>query len=268
MIKKQYANTRFGQLHLRTLERETKDPQTEADSRPLVLLHPMPYSGLYFTTIMPYLENRHTIAPDYPGCGQSDALASMPTIEDYASAVLDALDNLGVQGKYDFLGFHTGCLVASEIAVSAPERVSSLILIDIPYFDDQQRRQHLASLSSHRAISEDLGCLQQHWDSDITSRIGLVTIERAFELFTDHINAQGDGADGFRAAFNYRTAERLAAINKPTLVVATQSSLYDATLDAAQLIANMSLQELPEVKRACFERDACSIARVVNHWRG
>lgn len=261
MMKKHYIDTRFGQVHLRTLRLGLQDQP------PLILLHPMPYSGLYFTTVMPMLDTERTIiAVDYPGCGQSDDLPSTPTIEDYSMAVLDALSGLGVESKCDFLGFHTGCLVAAEIAIVQPSRVASIVLIDIPYFDEAKRSAISESMTTHKALTEDLSCLQKHWDSDVKTRLGMMPLTRAFELFTDHINAQGDGAEGFKAAFRYPVEEKFAALDCATLVVATKSGLYDGTLAAAKLIQGSRLIELTEINRAAFEEGAAQLAQTTNDW--
>ncbi|NIB43671.1 alpha/beta hydrolase [Pseudomaricurvus alkylphenolicus] len=258
VIKRAYADTSKGQIHLRIAE--------PGGDRPLVLLHPMPYSGLYFATIMPMLRGRTLIAPDFPGCGQSDALEHKPSIEDFADAVLQTLDQLGYTDPCDFLGFHSGCLVATEIANIAPQRCASTILVDIPYFDAATAEKYSASLSPHRAPTETLDCLQKLWDSDVKSRLGVVPLERAYEIFTDHINARGEGADGFRAAFSYASHERLSLISCPTLAVATTSGLHAPTLAAAARIPGATLREVPEVTRAAFEEGAPIIAGIVNEW--
>jgi len=261
MFKRHLAESDGGLIHIRTLRyRETHD------ARPLVLLHPMPYSGLYFTTIMPLLDNQRTIiAPDYPGCG-SDAGEQTPTIRSYATAILQALDDLGIDEECDFLGFHTGSLVATDIAVSEPDRVSSCILIDIPFFDEKKAKSISASLSSHKMITDELSCLQNHWDTDVKARLDIMPIERAFEIFTDHINSHGDAADGFRAAFSYPAAEKFKMINKPTFIIATKSGLYDGTVAAADLIADSVLHEQLSITRAAFEEGAVQLADSVNHW--
>ena len=260
MIKKHYIDMQFGQLHARTLR------AGEAGDRwPLVLLHPMPYSSLYFTTIMPLMNDHRTIvAIDYPGCGGSDPLDTVPTIEAYAQATLHALNGLGIDGSCDFLGFHTGCLVAAEIAAREPSRTGVSILVDIPFFDEEQRRSLIDSQASHKLITEELDCLQKHWDSDVKSRVGNVPIERAFDIFADHMIAQGDGADGFKAAFNYDAEKALAAIKTPTLILATKSGLYDGTLAASKIVNDCELIEMPEITKMAFELGAERIAKVIN----
>ena len=110
VIRRDYADSRLGQIHRRI------KPATGSGT-PLVCLHPAPFSGIYFETIMPLLDiPGGIIAPDYPGFGGSDRIDGLPSIENFAAAMHDAIDDQ--TGPVDLLGFHTGCLVAVEMAHS------------------------------------------------------------------------------------------------------------------------------------------------------
>ena len=69
------------------------------------------------------------IAPDLPGFGKSRHLESPDRIEGYASAVLEALDRLGVQ-RFHLLGHSMGAIVSLVLAGALPDRVTHLGLID------------------------------------------------------------------------------------------------------------------------------------------
>jgi len=69
------------------------------------------------------------IALDLPGHGQSDArLPGAATLADLATFVLHFLDNLGVQ-RVHVVGHSMGGAIAAQMALAAPERVASLVLI-------------------------------------------------------------------------------------------------------------------------------------------
>lgn len=259
MLKKRYVDTRQGQVHLRYRE--------SASDCTLALLHPMPYGGVYFDTFAELVTSDvRLVVPDYPGCGRSDPLADTPSIGKYADAVADALKTLDLPGPCHLLGFHSGCLVACELSLRYPDLVASIVFADVPLFDDERRQQLRADLSSHKRLSDELSCLQMHWKSDVESRLGVVPIERAFDLFVDHIGAAGDGADGFRAAFDYPVAESLSEITKRTLLLASQSSLRDGTHRASMLIDGAVLQDIPDITRSVFEEGAPAIYRAVSAW--
>lgn len=110
----------------------------------LVLLHPMPHDGGFFSTIAPLLAaGRTVLAPDYPGYGQSDPLDQEPSIEAYAQAVIDVLRARDTHGAADLLGFHSGCLVATEMALRYSDEVNRTVQIDVPYFTLDKREELL-----------------------------------------------------------------------------------------------------------------------------
>jgi pimeloyl-ACP methyl ester carboxylesterase len=69
------------------------------------------------------------IAPDLRGRGDSHAVAGPSSIARHAGDMLAVLDQLGVASAH-VCGMSMGGFVAVELAVSQPDRVKSLILID------------------------------------------------------------------------------------------------------------------------------------------
>lgn len=67
------------------------------------------------------------ITMDLPGYGDEANKTGLQRIEDFADYVLDQLDMLGVE-KFYLIGHSMGGMIAQEIALKAPERVSRLIL--------------------------------------------------------------------------------------------------------------------------------------------
>ena len=161
MIRKGYSDGPYGQLHWRMLT-----PSGDLRGPDLYCLHPAPFSGLAFTTIMPFLaQGRRVIAPDFPGHGGSDAYVEQPTIERYAQAMLALINALSGAGAVDVLGFHSGSLVAAELAASTPARVRKLVLIDVPYFDAATRRELRVEPDGHSVVLPDgVGEAQQCGD--------------------------------------------------------------------------------------------------------
>lgn len=262
MIKRQYADLRQGQLHYRTLAASVTPSHT-----PLVCLHPMPYTGAYFDTLLPLLNTgRDVHAPDYPGFGGSDKLTSTPAIEDYAEAIIEFIGAASIDTPVSLLGFHTGCLVIAEIALRRPDLLSKTIYIDIPLFTPEKARAMLDAMPDHLQLSSDLNCLRDHWEFDVGKRLDGVPLQRAFEIFVEHIRASSQPADGFRAAFRYPAMERFAGVNTEGLVIASQSGLLEPTREAAKLLPNVQLMELTEIKRHVLEEGAAEIANVVNDY--
>ena len=74
-------------------------------------------------------ETRRAIAFDYPGYGDSDPAPDGTTRDDYAAAILSAMDGLGLTRAH-ICGLSLGGVVAIAMHHAAPERCASLILAD------------------------------------------------------------------------------------------------------------------------------------------
>ena len=72
---------------------------------------------------------RRVIAFDYPGYGDSDPAPGGTTRDDYASAIISAMHELGVDRAH-ICGLSLGGVVAIAMHHAAPERCASLILAD------------------------------------------------------------------------------------------------------------------------------------------
>ena len=125
-MKKRYLQYGEKQIHIRELE-----PSGNENGNPILCLHPSPYSGLFFETIMPMInKNRKIIAPDYLGYGSSSSIESPPSINDYAASIGEVLNQVGNYEQYNLIGFHTGCLVANELCLLIPDKIDQIIMIE------------------------------------------------------------------------------------------------------------------------------------------
>lgn len=256
MISRGYTNAPSGQVHWR---------MTGSGAQPdLYCLHPAPFSGLAFTTIMPYLAtDRRVIAPDYPGHGGSNPAGASPSINDYALAILAVIDALSADKEVDLLGFHTGCLVAAELASMRPDRIRRIILIDIPCFDAEKRKEMFSDAAGRFDITPDLACLAAPWERGMTRRIESQGTARSFEMFTEQLRHGADMNAAFGAALSYDCESGFARITAPVTVIATQSALIDATRAAACIIPSAVLIERLDIKRAVLDETAETIAKDV-----
>jgi pimeloyl-ACP methyl ester carboxylesterase len=117
---------RWGQLHYR---------QCGEGGVPLVLLHQSGNSSRMWTNVMEQFgARRRTVALDLPGFGMSDPPPERRPLVEYAHAVVEALDALGI-GKPIFGGFHTGAALSIALATRHANRVEKIVLIGVPRFD-------------------------------------------------------------------------------------------------------------------------------------
>lgn len=256
-IERHYADTSFGQVHIRC-----HYPIGEDNRPPLVCLHPAPSSGLYFTTVQPMLaKNRHVSSPDYPGYGGSDRQPEPLTIARYADAVVETIGFLSFNQSVDLLGFHTGCLVAAEIANSSPDWVRRVVMCDVPYFTTEQQAKLRDKVAQPMPVSAELESLRKPWDFNVAGRLDDVPLSRAIELFAEHLRAGTHDWFAFDAAFNYDCEARFSSIESDVVCLATQSGLHGPTEAAAAVIPGARFVDVPEVTSAVFEKGAEAISR-------
>jgi pimeloyl-ACP methyl ester carboxylesterase len=95
----------------------------------VVLVHGLAVSSRYFVPLASRLaRSRAVLAPDLPGYGRSATPPRPLTIAELAEAVREWLD-LAQIASAPLVGNSLGCQIAVDLAVRAPERVQSLVLV-------------------------------------------------------------------------------------------------------------------------------------------
>lgn len=251
MIRKGYSNGPSGQLHWRMLV-----PETVGSYPDLYCLQPAPFSGLAWTEIMPFLaKGRRVIAPDFPGYGGSDGAKRDSSIPEYAAAMHAVVTDLSGDQEVDLTGFHTGTLVAAEMALANPDHVRRLALVDIPAFDSETSAKYLDSAARPLEISEDLACLEKPWKV-LTSRLESQNTDRAFEMFVEQLRPGRHMNSAFHAAFTYDARSRMPNLTSPALVLATQSGLLEPTRWVSENMPAAKLVERLDINRAVLDEAA------------
>lgn len=209
-----------------------------ATGRPLVCLHPMPHDGAFFDPAATRLARRRPLlCPDYPGFGRSPALPRPWSLEAWADALAAGLPELlgdaaletGGDGTVDLLGFHTGCLVAAELALEHPDRVNAIVMIDVPFFDTGLRRE----------LEENT-----------------VTAAR--------YHGKPVAIEGFRTAFAYDPIRRFRSVRHETLVIGTASSLHGPSEAAAKAMPGARFLGRDDIVAPVFEAGTEAIATCVD----
>jgi 4,5:9,10-diseco-3-hydroxy-5,9,17-trioxoandrosta-1(10),2-diene-4-oate hydrolase len=110
-------------LTIRYFEAGNGDP-------PLLLLHGNGESALDWFWAFPQLAAMHHVyAPDFPGAGQSSKPNRTYSVEFLTQFVLDFAQALNLE-RLILVGNSLGGLVALRLALSAPEQVAALVLVD------------------------------------------------------------------------------------------------------------------------------------------
>ena len=235
--------------------------------RPFWCFHATAYSGRSFT---PFLEamaaRRRVAAVDAPGYGASDPPPAQMPIEGYAEAIGAALD-AAEAGSVDLFGYHTGALVAAELARQRPDKVSRLILIGVPFFVGPERETWRARLAERMSLSEDFEQFRPKWDYFITRRAPGVSLSRGFDNFVDELRAYPHGWWAHEAAFTFDVAACFAAVRQPTLVINPHNHLAEASRRAAGAVANSRVIEMPHLENGIFDVAAEELAAIMDAFR-
>lgn len=237
-IWRHYVNGRHGQVHV--LSAKPSDSDTPLKT-PLICLHHSPMSGDVYLDFLPIMaKDRVVHCPDTPGFGSSDRPAYKPSIADYGQGVADALVDMGFtdDNPVDIFGFHTGSMVATELALARPELVRKMILIGFPYYPADERAVMEQRFVTPYAFLTDPAYVPSMYKRMVLDADNALTNEERLAAFTDRMRAGPRGQDGPDAVWSYdadRGLSTLAALNKPTLWLAYQEVLTEPARQAREL---------------------------------
>jgi pimeloyl-ACP methyl ester carboxylesterase len=213
----------------------------------VVLLHESPRSSAALLPLIEKLGDGFTVfAFDTPGYGGSDPLPhARPEIEDYADALVDTFDALGLT-RVPVYGTHTGALIAFEFARRHRARCAIAVLDGFPVFTPNEREQFLAGYLPPFRPEPQGAHLAWLWSrvrdqfrffpwnyrgDDARLTIPFPSTERLDLVAMDFL-AAGDGYRvGYAAAFRHDTPAALAALDVPVIAVARDDDLLFAHLE-------------------------------------
>lgn len=238
-LRKEYVDGPEGQIHVRRAGRPG------AGGRPLLCLHLSPGSGrMYEELLVEISTDRFAIAPDAPGFGASDPPSQPPTIATFALSMLAVLDHYGLD-EVDVLGYHTGSKTAVELALSASERVHSLVLVSAPVYTATELEQQASSLAVPRLVEPD----GSHLVRQFRELVRWLPEGTPLELAQREFGEQQLGGErshwGYLAAFAYQHAEKLPDVEQPVLLLCPEDDLEIPTLRAEALLNSGRFQRLP-----------------------
>lgn len=253
-LRRGFFDGRHGQLHLR----RAAPTHAVGQHAPVVLLHQTPLSGRMFTELLPVLgSDRVTLAPDTPGYGESDPPPTPPSVGDYAEALHAAIAEL--KEPVDLVGYHTGALLAAEIAARHPESVRRLVLVSYPLFSAERR----AALKTESVIAEDGSALLAEWRSTFGVRPPGQSVEQAARIVAEKQRAGSRAGWAMAAVRDYDPLPRLQALRVPVTLVRPKDGLWDATAEAAKAIPDATLVDAPQWSYGMFDADPSGVAALL-----
>ena len=221
-----YVNLPQGQVHLRRFG--------TGSQRPVLVLHECPGSSAGVRDLAAALaQDRTVFAPDLPGVGESDPLAT-PDVAGYAAVLVQLLDALGLT-QVDVVAEFSAAPIALELARVAAHRVHALALDGAWLLGAVERRAlwrqycppllprgdgtHLISLW-HRLRDQELSWPWfERRRQGIRRREAPLAGERLTAIVTDLARQPAHYGDAALAALEYDTKSALDAVAQPVLLL-------------------------------------------------
>ena len=229
--------------------------------RLLACLHATAYSARSMAPLLPLLAHGgRVVALDTPGYGASDGPAEPVPFAAYATAMGEALARLSPDGPVDLFGYHTGALIATELAAQRPDLVRSVALVGVPFFEGADHAEWRAKLVHPTTLRPELEQFGDRWRYLVTERSGGVSLERGFANFVDELSCYPREWWAHAALFEYDARPRLALLRCPVLVINPTTPLAAASRAAAACIMGAVVEEAPEISGAPFDTAAANLA--------
>jgi pimeloyl-ACP methyl ester carboxylesterase len=207
-MKKAYADVTEGQLHY----------LTEGKGETILLLHMAGGSSNEYKGVIPFLSPFYrVIALDLPGFGESYKPPYEYQVADYADCVMRFLDALGIQ-KASILGHRASAVITLEMAAQWPERISKLVLLNLPYnpdFNKHKARRNLPSFNKVEIDAEGKHLLEWWKRAARHGSPKELSEERALDIH----RAGPRGEELHWALFAYDPTPRLPLVKCPTLLI-------------------------------------------------
>ncbi|HEY4213221.1 MAG TPA: alpha/beta hydrolase [Steroidobacteraceae bacterium] len=267
-VRRGYFECRYGQLHVHNA---IPPGGGFEEGTSLLCLHKSPQSGRVFEHFLSLAgRERSVYAPDTPGYGDSDAPTTRPSIGDYAAALGDFLDSMRFR-QIDVLGYQTGALIATELAIARPTQIRRVILVSVPIAGEAEKEAFRRSPWPPVA-TEDGSHMAAEWQRTRDSLGPAAPADVVARTFADRLRicspaggaaaasphgAPTGGASaqgwGVMATLQYPARERLSLITQSTLVLRPRDEFWDATQRVREALPKARCVDLPEQGAGLFD---------------
>ena len=202
-----------------------------ADRAMLAVFHQSPLSGWTHEPLFTHLSHPGPVVLfDTPGYGDSSDARGLIRIEDYASRLGSALDELRGARNVVLLGQHTGAHLALLYAIAHPGATAGVIFHGLSLYTDAERLERLARYAPPIKHGDDGDHVLVYWRR-IRELYPSVDIALRDRMLADYLRGDPDYAHAYRAVFACDVAplvRAFAATGIPScVIVGTDDVIYD-----------------------------------------
>ena len=237
-IQRSYANTEFGRVHYWEI----------GQGSVLFMFHQSGQTSTEFLTVAPLLADTYkVVAIDLPNHGQSDTSDHELTIDEYADAVIDVMDSMGINQAH-MLGQHGGAAVVINLGLRYSERVEKVILSGAGRDEEitEEKLEELLNTPMTRDLPIDLEgeFLQKTWSVYRKMSASNTPPEVTFQPFLSSLSLRQRRYDLHYAVYRY--SPNLNDFNKETLLLEAEEDIYAGdVVGLQQRITGSILQKVP-----------------------
>lgn len=231
--------------------------------------------------LQPLAERHAVLTFDHRGTGTSPATDDPYSTRLFAADLLALLDELGIESIH-VLGHSMGGRVAQWVALDAPERVRSLILAASGPGPTDPSQPHVTGVP----VAAALGLIERGYEQFIGDSIRRTfftpefaaadpdRVEWLIRAFWNDRPAIADYLKHVAARQAHRTADRLAEIRQPTLVIVGDADTHaggtgshlDQSRYLAEHLPNARLEILPGERHGFFWTQPSQQATRIGEW--
>lgn len=231
----------------------------------VLLLHQTPRSWDEFAQVMIQCQGSlHLIAMDLPGMGASSPMRDVATIEAYADAAIQLLEQL-TDAPVAVCGHHTGGVVALDLAARRPDLVRSLLLSSTPWVDAAARTARAQKTPIDTVTrSRDGRHLLDLWHQ--RSPYYPEDVAYMDRFMADALAAESP-EQGHLAVGRYHMELTAPRIHCPTLIVEHSDDPFATrhTADLHRALPHAAVKQIPGGSVA-LEVTAPAFADILSHW--
>ena len=225
-IQRSYANTEFGRVHYWEI----------GQGPTLLMFHQSGQTSTEFLAIAPLLAgNYRVVAIDLPNHGQSDTSDHEMTMDEYADAVIDVMDSIGIVQAH-MLGQHGGAAVVINLGLRYAERVEKVILSGAGRDEEisEEKLEELLNTPMTRDLPIDFDgeFLEKTWSVYRKMSASNTSPEVTFQPFLSSLTLRQRRYDLHYAVYRY--SPNLNEFNKETLLLEAEEDIYAGDVKGLQ----------------------------------